>query len=95
MNVSRLHTMLAQKILRLRCMDLSALALLDSISLLATLEIFHTSLARLHILEAALGNDLVACFQSVPLYVTFYCQVYLSHKWHILGISRQDTHDMN
>jgi len=86
--------MLAQKILRFRSMGLSALAFLDSISLLATLEIFHTALARLHILEAILGNDLVAWFQSVPLYVTFYCQVYLSPKRHILGISRQDTHDI-
>lgn len=72
------------------------LTFLDSIAcLLATLQIFHTALARLHILEAALENGLVARFHSVPLFATFYWCI--SRPGGISSVSHVDPgiHEIN
>ena len=54
----------------------STLASLDSIFLLATLEIFHTAFTSLCILEVILENSSVTYFQLVWLYVLLR---YISH----------------
>jgi hypothetical protein len=66
----------------------SALAFLDSIFLLATLEIFHTTFTGLRILEAILENGFSGVL-SVHLDVCS-VTVYILPKRHIFSLSRVD-----